>query len=167
MSTRRIIVAHSPDSDDAFMFYGLASGAVAAEGFEIDHALADIETLNRAAFDGQYRGERRLLPCLRAFHRSLSPAAARREHGRRLWTHRGDPGRRSHIARRRPRGHPRKADDGLAGASALRPVGSVRHDAVRRHTGGSVRWSSRGRPDHSRRPAHLRRRWTPQARGPR
>ena len=54
MSTRRIIVAHSPDSDDAFMFYGLASGAVAAEGFEIDHVLADIETLNRAAFDGQY-----------------------------------------------------------------------------------------------------------------
>jgi 1,4-dihydroxy-6-naphthoate synthase len=54
MSTRRIIVAHSPDSDDAFMFYGLASGAVGADGFEIDHVLADIETLNRAAFNGQY-----------------------------------------------------------------------------------------------------------------
>ena len=50
----KITVAHSPDSDDAFMFYGLASGAVAADGFEIDQVLADIETLNRAAFEGRY-----------------------------------------------------------------------------------------------------------------
>ena len=50
----KIIVAHSPDPDDAFMFYGLASGAVSAENLEIGQVLADIETLNRAAFDGQY-----------------------------------------------------------------------------------------------------------------
>ena len=50
----KITVAHSPDSDDAFMFYGLASGAIDAEGFEIEQVLADIETLNRAAFDGRY-----------------------------------------------------------------------------------------------------------------
>lgn len=50
----RITVAHSPDSDDAFMFYGFASGAVATDGFEIDQVLADIESLNRAAFDGTY-----------------------------------------------------------------------------------------------------------------
>ena len=50
----RITVAHSPDSDDAFMFYGFASGAVAANGFEIDQVLADIESLNRAAFEGTY-----------------------------------------------------------------------------------------------------------------
>jgi 1,4-dihydroxy-6-naphthoate synthase len=50
----KITVAHSPDSDDAFMFYGLASGAVPAAGFEIDQVLADIETLNRAAFEGRY-----------------------------------------------------------------------------------------------------------------
>ena len=50
----RITVAHSPDSDDAFMFYGFACGAVAADGFEIDQVLADIESLNRAAFDGRY-----------------------------------------------------------------------------------------------------------------
>lgn len=49
-----ITVAHSPDSDDAFMFYGLASGRVSNEGLEIEQVLADIETLNRAAFDGQY-----------------------------------------------------------------------------------------------------------------
>jgi 5,8-dihydroxy-2-naphthoate synthase len=50
----RIAVAHSSDSDDAFMFYGLASGAVKVEGIEVDQVLADIETLNHAAFDGTY-----------------------------------------------------------------------------------------------------------------
>jgi 1,4-dihydroxy-6-naphthoate synthase len=50
----RIAIAHSPDSDDAFMFYGLASGKVPTDGFEIEHVLADIETLNRAAFEGRY-----------------------------------------------------------------------------------------------------------------
>lgn len=50
----KITVAHSPDSDDAFMFYGLASGHVPTDGLEVDHLLADIETLNRAAFEGKY-----------------------------------------------------------------------------------------------------------------
>jgi 1,4-dihydroxy-6-naphthoate synthase len=50
----RITVAHSPDSDDAFMFYGLASGNVDTGGIVVDQVLADIETLNRAAFDGKY-----------------------------------------------------------------------------------------------------------------
>lgn len=50
----KITVAHSPDSDDAFMFYGLASGRVPADGIEFEHRLCDIETLNRAAFDGTY-----------------------------------------------------------------------------------------------------------------
>ena len=50
----KITVAHSPDSDDAFMFFGLASGAVETEGIEIDQVLADIETLNKAAFEGRY-----------------------------------------------------------------------------------------------------------------
>ncbi len=50
----RITVAHSPDSDDAFMHYGLASGRVDSEGIEFTHLLADIETLNRAAFEGKY-----------------------------------------------------------------------------------------------------------------
>ena len=49
-----ITVAHSPDSDDAFMFYGFASGGVPTDGISVEHLLADIETLNRAAFDGRY-----------------------------------------------------------------------------------------------------------------
>src|SRR5205809_618895 len=52
--SQRITVAHSPDSDDAFMFYGLASGAVDTGGIEVDQVLSDIETLNRAAFEGKY-----------------------------------------------------------------------------------------------------------------
>ena len=54
MSERRITVAHSPDSDDAFMFFGLASGAVDTGGIVVEQVLADIETLNRAAFEGKY-----------------------------------------------------------------------------------------------------------------
>jgi 1,4-dihydroxy-6-naphthoate synthase len=51
---QRITVAHSPDSDDAFMFYGLASGAVDTGGIDVAQVLSDIETLNRAAFEGKY-----------------------------------------------------------------------------------------------------------------
>jgi 1,4-dihydroxy-6-naphthoate synthase len=54
MTQQRITVAHSPDSDDAFMFFGLASGNVETGGIEVDQVLADIETLNRAAFEGKY-----------------------------------------------------------------------------------------------------------------
>jgi 1,4-dihydroxy-6-naphthoate synthase len=50
----KIHIAHSPDSDDAFMFYGLATGKVRSGDFQIEHVLSDIETLNRAAFEGRY-----------------------------------------------------------------------------------------------------------------
>src|SRR5258708_5854155 len=50
----KIRIAHSPDSDDAFMFYGLATGKVPSRGYELEHVLSDIETLNRAAFEGKY-----------------------------------------------------------------------------------------------------------------
>jgi 5,8-dihydroxy-2-naphthoate synthase len=45
-------VAHSPDSDDAFMFYALATGKLDTEGRSYVHELADIETLNRGALAG-------------------------------------------------------------------------------------------------------------------
>jgi 1,4-dihydroxy-6-naphthoate synthase len=50
----KITIAHSPDSDDAFMFYGLARGGVPTGGLEVSHVLADIETLNRQAQEGRY-----------------------------------------------------------------------------------------------------------------
>ena len=53
-STQNIIdisIAHSPDSDDAFMFYGLATNKVRVPGYRFSHTLCDIETLNRRAQD--------------------------------------------------------------------------------------------------------------------
>jgi 1,4-dihydroxy-6-naphthoate synthase len=46
-----ISIAHSPDSDDAFMFYGLATNKVRVPGYRFSHTLSDIETLNRRAQD--------------------------------------------------------------------------------------------------------------------
>ena len=51
---RTITVAHSPDSDDAFMFYGLATNKVRVPGLHFVHTLCDIETLNRKAMEGIY-----------------------------------------------------------------------------------------------------------------
>ena len=51
---REITVAHSPDSDDAFMFYGLATNKVRVPGLRFTHTLCDIETLNRRAMEGVY-----------------------------------------------------------------------------------------------------------------
>jgi 1,4-dihydroxy-6-naphthoate synthase len=53
-ATREITVAHSPDSDDAFMFYGLATNKVRVHGLRFTHTLCDIETLNRKAQEGVY-----------------------------------------------------------------------------------------------------------------
>jgi len=49
-----IRVAHSPDSDDAFMFYALAKGLVDTGDLRFEHVLSDIESLNREAFQGTY-----------------------------------------------------------------------------------------------------------------
>ncbi len=49
-----IRVAHSPDSDDAFMFYALAKDLIDTGDLSFEHVLSDIESLNREAFDGTY-----------------------------------------------------------------------------------------------------------------
>ena len=58
VSTREISIAHSPDSDDAFMFYGLATNKVQVPGLRFTHTLCDIQTLNQRAMskdgDGVY-----------------------------------------------------------------------------------------------------------------
>jgi 1,4-dihydroxy-6-naphthoate synthase len=53
-AVREVTVAHSPDSDDAFMFYGLATNKVRVPGLRFSHTLCDIETLNRKAMAGVY-----------------------------------------------------------------------------------------------------------------
>ena len=54
MTPKKIGIAHSPDSDDAFMFYALTQGILDSSGLEIEHVLSDIESLNQAAFEGTY-----------------------------------------------------------------------------------------------------------------
>jgi 1,4-dihydroxy-6-naphthoate synthase len=51
---RTISVAHSPDSDDAFMFYGLATNKLETDGLKFEHTLKDIQTLNEDAKKGVY-----------------------------------------------------------------------------------------------------------------
>jgi 1,4-dihydroxy-6-naphthoate synthase len=53
MTDRTIRVAHSPDSDDAFMFYALAEGKIDTEGLTYVHELQDIESLNQRALNGE------------------------------------------------------------------------------------------------------------------
>ncbi len=53
MNTRTIRVAHSPDSDDAFMFYALAEGKIDTGDLRYEHELQDIESLNRRALKGE------------------------------------------------------------------------------------------------------------------
>ncbi|MGI8494220.1 MAG: menaquinone biosynthesis family protein [Pyrinomonadaceae bacterium] len=52
--TRTISVAHSPDSDDAFMFYGLATNKLDTGNLKFEHTLKDIQTLNEDAKNGVY-----------------------------------------------------------------------------------------------------------------
>jgi 1,4-dihydroxy-6-naphthoate synthase len=52
--SRAITLAHSPDSDDAFMFYALAQGRIDSRGLDVKHILQDIQTLNVAAADVTY-----------------------------------------------------------------------------------------------------------------
>jgi 1,4-dihydroxy-6-naphthoate synthase len=54
VASPEIVAAHSPDSDDAFMFYGLATKKVRSPKVTFRHVLEDIETLNRKAMAGQY-----------------------------------------------------------------------------------------------------------------
>ena len=53
MSQETLTLGHSPDPDDAFMFYGLAKGLVPTHGYRFEHILQDIQTLNERATRGE------------------------------------------------------------------------------------------------------------------
>mgnify|MGYP001220970583 FL=1 len=53
MEKSKLTLGHSPDPDDAFMFYGLAKGLVDNGGYEFEHILQDIQTLNERASRGE------------------------------------------------------------------------------------------------------------------
>ena len=50
---KEVIFGHSPDSDDAFMYYGIASGNVKLDNFKISHLMEDIESLNIRSEKGE------------------------------------------------------------------------------------------------------------------
>lgn len=54
MEKKLIRIAHSPDADDAFMFYALAKEKIVDDRFTFEHILSDIETLNQKALQGEY-----------------------------------------------------------------------------------------------------------------
>ena len=131
----KIHIAHSPDSDDAFMFYGLASGQVPSPGFELEHVLSDIETLNRAACDGKYE-----ITAV-SFHAyaHLTDRYLLLPHGASM----GDRYGPIVVARKdgpttlagRPRRGAGRVDDRVSGAAAVRSDRRVRRDAVRSDSG--------------------------------
>ena len=53
-SPKEVVCAHSPDSDDAYMFYALATKKIRSNLVEFRHVLADIQTLNQKAREGEY-----------------------------------------------------------------------------------------------------------------
>src|SRR2546423_3792139 len=53
MDQRALTLGHSPDPDDAFMFYGLAKGLIPTHGYKFEHILEDIQTLNERALRGE------------------------------------------------------------------------------------------------------------------
>ncbi len=55
-ATQLIRVGHSPDPDDAFMFYAMTQGKIPLPGFQVEHVLQDIETLNQRAVTGELEG---------------------------------------------------------------------------------------------------------------
>ena len=53
MAKQTLLLGHSPDPDDAFMFYALAKGLVRSDKWDFQHVLQDIQTLNERALRGE------------------------------------------------------------------------------------------------------------------
>lgn len=53
MTSRTITVGHTPDMDDAFMFYAISTGAIPLNGVQFEHRIEDIQTLNQRALDAE------------------------------------------------------------------------------------------------------------------
>ncbi len=166
---QEISIAHSPDSDDAFMFYGLATNKVRVPGFKFTHTLTDIETLNHRAIDEAFydvtaisfhaypylQENYTLMACGGSVGEGYGPmVVAPRKLT--LAEHQEDPHRR-----------PRHPHHRLPHPQALRPRGRDRHRPLRQdHPRRRLR-RVRRRPHHPRGPAHLRQRRPGQSPRPR
>ena len=156
-SVTEIVCAHSPDSDDAYMFYGLATKKIRSRLVTFRHVLEDIETLNRKASEGALRTDRDFLPCLPICCGQVRPDGQRIEHRRRLRAHPGQhpphgPGGDQREEDRHSRPHDQCVSHAeVVRAGLRRSCHSFRQDSRRRR-----RPLRRRRPCHSRGPAHLR-----------
>jgi hypothetical protein len=100
MQPTTLTLGHSPDPDDAFMFYALAKGLIPTHGFRFEHILQDIQTLNERATRGELDISAISIHAYAVCQRPIRAAAQRREHGRRL---RPDAGGQTEIFPRRNR----------------------------------------------------------------
>ena len=82
MADRLIRLGHSPDPDDAFMFYALAEELIPTDGFRFEHVLRDIETLNDWAREGRLEVTALSVHAYAYLSDGLPAAAARRLDGR-------------------------------------------------------------------------------------
>ena len=74
MSEAELIqVGHSPDPDDAFMFYGIQAGKVNTFGYKVDHVVEDIESLNQRAMKGELEVTAISLHCYAHVGRNQKP----------------------------------------------------------------------------------------------
>ena len=142
-----IRLGHSPDPDDAFMFWALADGRVDTRGFEFEHVLRDIQTLNEWALEGRLETTAMSLasyPLVRTGTR-CSRTARRWASGYGPIVVAREPALARRVARTRDRGTGR--DDHGVPASAARARPSSRYRGFR-----STRSSTRSKPG-ARRPA--------------
>ena len=83
--TETFTLGHSPDPDDAFMFYAMAANKIDLRGYRFKHQLEDIQTLNERAMRGGAAYFRGLDSRLRLRLGQVFVAALRCEHGRWIW----------------------------------------------------------------------------------
>ena len=155
---RTIHVAHSPDSDDAFMFYALAEGKIDTGDLRYVHELSDIESLNRRALNGELEVTAVSIHAYAYLRPDLRPAEQRLVHGRSLRSSPGWADTSPADPRGAPQGHrigvPGKLTTAYLalkllparvhrGGPPLRPI----EDAVLRGRGGCGTADSRGSAD--------------------
>ena len=154
-------IAHSPDSDDAFMFYALTQGRLDISGLEISHVLRDIETLNRAAFESTYEisaisfhayaylaDRYALMPSGASFGDGYGPVVVTRTSPAREefpGARDGDPGRADHRgARPQSSGSPAVRTVVVPFDQILEEVASGKRRCRRRHPRGAADLSGGG-----------------------
>ena len=83
--TETFTLGHSPDPDDAFMFYAIAKDKIDLRGYRFEHRLEDIQTLNERAQRGELHISAISIHAYAYVARQICAIAVRSEHGRWIW----------------------------------------------------------------------------------